>query len=209
MTMVRPFPPKSLLDDYTSPLAFRPAPDVAAWVREAIILDGPLHNPDHEHLEHAEIGVLWTMVPNSRNGRRIVGQAELGEPRGTMGKWAKARAAQQVIEWFGDTPDFIITLDAGYAATCDDASFCALVEHELYHCAQERGIDGAPKFTRDGMPKFAMRGHDIEEFIGVVRRYGADASGVARLIEAARIKPEIDAARLSGACGTCLLKAAA
>ncbi|WP_412549259.1 putative metallopeptidase [Sinorhizobium medicae] len=29
-----------------------------------------------------------------------------------------------------------------------------------------------------GSPVFTIRGHNVEEFIGVVRRYGADAAGI-------------------------------
>ncbi len=31
-----------------------------------------------------------------------------------------------------------------------EAEFCALVEHEPYHLAQELDEFGAPKFTKDG-----------------------------------------------------------
>nr|WP_271894430.1 putative metallopeptidase [Phyllobacterium sp. IY22] len=47
------------------------------------------------------------------------------------------------------------------------------MEHELYHAGQDRDSFGAPKFRKStGLPVFILRGHDIEEFIGVVRRYG-------------------------------------
>jgi hypothetical protein len=73
----------------------------------------------------------------------------------------------QIIGWFGDVPDFIITIDAEYAMSCSDAEFCALIEHELYHAAQETDPFGAPKFRKStGLPVFTLRGHDIEEFIG-------------------------------------------
>jgi hypothetical protein len=43
-----------------------------------------------------------------------------------------------------------------------------------------------PKFNKQTeRPVFAMRGHIVEELIGVVRQYGADAAGVRALIEAA------------------------
>jgi hypothetical protein len=183
---------------------FAPSDDLASWARSSFIDDdAPLANPDHAHLQHADIGFLWTSVENARQGRRIVGQAESGEPLGAMGRWAKARAVAQVRGWFGRVPDFIITIDANYAAACGDAEFCALVEHELYHCAQQRDEFGAPKFKRSGEPVWAIRGHDIEEFVGVVRRYGASAAGVTALVEAASRAPEIATARISHICGTC------
>lgn len=93
-------------------------------------------------------------------------------------------------------------------AQAGDAEFCALVEHELYHCGQERDAFGAPKFRQSGLPAFTMRGHDVEEFVGVVRRYGADASGVRDLVEAASHEPTIARASIAQACGTCMLRVA-
>lgn len=205
----RPYPPK----DLTEPLkdgCFVPTPDLRMWMETVFIAErGILANEEHAHLRTATLGVLWTNRPNSRQQRRIVGQAEIMPPQGgSMGKWARGRLEQQITEWFGSMPDFLLTFDATYAAECDDATFCALVEHELYHCGQEHDIFGMPKFRRDGTPAFAMRGHDVEEFVGVVRRYGAGASNAGPLAEAARKPPEIAEARIVGACGTCLRAAA-
>lgn len=200
----RPRPPASLFDSDDISGRFVPAPDLSTWFR-AVFIDpnGPLYNPEHEHLASAEIGALWTNVPNGRNGRVILGTAEPGDPR-AMGKWAKARAVQQIKEWFGTVPDFIMTIAAEYADICDDASFCALIEHELMHMGQERDEFGAPKFRKNGLPAFTMRGHDVEEFVGVVARYGAKATGVADLVEAANKGPTIGLANIARACGTCL-----
>jgi len=104
--------------------------------------------------------------------------------------------------------DFLLTFDAVYCAQASDVEWCALVEHELYHCAQETDGFGQPKFTKDGLPKFAMKGHDVEEFVGVVRRYGAVSPEVQALVEAAKKAPEIAAVHVAQMCGTCLLRAA-
>lgn len=203
---MRPHPPVKLLEDWASP-AFVPSDELADWAISTFVADdGGLANPEHVHLQHAQIGMLWTNVPNGRHGQRVVGQAEPGNPM-AMGRWAKARAVQQVERWFGRVPDFIITLDAIYAAGCGDAEFCALVEHELYHCGQERDAIGAPKFRKGtGLPAFTMRGHDVEEFVGVVRRYGvgAGAGQTLALVEAAQRGPEIAGVNLAHACGTCV-----
>lgn len=208
---MRPYPPPDFVEArYTG--EYRPdfinAHELMIWAVSSFIdAEGEFANPDHAHLEHASLGMLWTRVPNGRQGRTVVGTAEAGTPLG-MGKWRKARAEQQVREWFGHVPDFIITIDANYASQCGDAEFCALIEHELYHCGQERDEFGAPKFRKSGAPAFAMRGHDIEEFVGVVRRYGASAAGVTALIDAAKQPPEIARASVAELCGTCMLKAA-
>ncbi|PLU66264.1 hypothetical protein BMJ20_27740, partial [Sinorhizobium medicae] len=151
---MRPQSPISLFENISS-LAFISAEDMPEWIKAAFLdPSSPLHNEEHAHLAHAEIGFLWTVVKNSRKGRRIIGQCEEGKPQGAMGKWARARAEMQVKQWFGFVPDFIITLDAEYCRAC-----------------------GAPVFT--------IRGHNVEEFVGVVRRYGADAAGVRAIVNAA------------------------
>jgi hypothetical protein len=185
--------------------AVKPAPELEAWARATFIDEGALlENEEHVHLRDATIGFLWAAVANARQGRSVVGQAELCQNVGGFGKWAKARAEQQLEEWFGVVPDFIITVFAPYAAECSDATFCALIEHELSHCGQERDAYGMRKFKSSGEPAFAMRGHDVEEFVGVVARYGADAAGVRALIDAAAAGPSIGAAEIGFACGTCL-----
>ncbi|NRP70767.1 hypothetical protein ILFOPFJJ_01649 [Ensifer psoraleae] len=84
-----------------------------------------------------------------------------------------------------------------------------LVEHELYHAAQETDAFGAPKFSKStGRPIFTIRGHDVEEFVGVVRRYGADAAGVRAMVDAANQKPEIARVQIAHPCGTCQLRVA-
>jgi putative metallopeptidase len=98
----------------------------------------------------------------------------------------------------------VMTFDASYASICSDAQWCALVEHELSHCGVERDVYGAPKFRKStGMPAFTLRGHDVEEFVGVVRRYGAAAAGVQAMIDAAAGGPTITQADIDFACGNC------
>jgi hypothetical protein len=101
-------------------------------------------------------------------------------------------------------------LDARYCREADDAAFCALVEHECYHIGHKHDAFGDPEFTEEGMPKLRIRGHDVEEFVGVVRRYGVgDPEGtVAQLVSAANRKPEVSHLHISQACGTCLLRVA-
>lgn len=201
--MSRPFPPNELITDMHED-RFDVSHDLHDWIRETFLDEvSPLYNPDHAHLREAALGVLWTNVDNAKAMRSVIGQAELMPPI-AMGKWQRARACQQMIDWFDGMPDFLLTFSAPAAIGMDDASFCALVEHELYHCAQKIDRYGMPAFAKDGRPVFAMRGHDVEEFVGVVARYGADAAGVTGMIDAAKRGPTIGRASIAGACGTCL-----
>ncbi|MGE8098106.1 putative metallopeptidase [Pseudomonas fluorescens] len=207
--MDRPHPPASLLElSDLSDFGIRltPAPEVWEWLQVEILADtGSIHNEDHAHLLDADIRVMWASSSFEKQGRTVLGQAEQIAFR--AGGWQKARMEQQMRDWFGEVPAFIITLAADYCSTCSDADFCALIEHELYHIAQDTDRYGAPAFTKEGAPKLKLRGHDVEEFVGVVRRYGA-SSEVQALVDAANSPAEVGKLNISRACGTCLLKSA-
>lgn len=208
-TLKRPRPPERLLDPDLVWTTLTPAPEVGEWIQTHVLAeDGRIHNPDHGHLIDADIRYLWASSAFSKQMRTVVGQAEQIMIR--AGGWQKARQEQQFREWFGHVPDFIITFAADYAARCSDTDWCALVEHELFHIGQQKDEFGAPSFTKDGIPKLALRGHDVEEFVGVVKRYGAgDPNGaIAQLAAAARGQPAVARSDIAGACGTCLLRAA-
>ncbi|WP_338678928.1 putative metallopeptidase [Janthinobacterium sp. TB1-E2] len=200
----RPFPPESFADPLSG--RYLPAPEVLKWVRSTILTErGALYNEDHAHLECADVHFMWAPMGFVKAGRTVLGQCE--EVTFRCGPWQKGRQQQQMADWFGAVPDFLITLDASYCLTCSDAEFCALLEHELYHIAQEMDDFGAPAFNKYGLPKLCMRSHDVEEFVGVVRRYGA-GEDVQRMIDAAKTPPEVAKINIARACGTCLLKAA-
>lgn len=202
--MKKPTPPEDLLR--VTSINLIPAPEVWEWIQREILAEtGSIHNVEHAHLIDASIGVLWASSGFAKQGRVVLGQAEQVIFR--AGGWQKARQEQQMREWFGEEPDYLITLAADYCNQCTDTEFCALVEHELYHIAPATDQYGAPKFTQEGLPKLQMRGHDVEEFVGVVRRYGA-GEDVQQLIDAASRPPEVAKINISRACGTCLLKLA-
>jgi len=201
----RPLPPITMIEDGESD-AFQPALDIPDWVQANIIAPGaPLHNPDHAHLEHADIAYLWAAGGFVKAGRTVLGQCE--EVTFRCGAWQKGRQEQQMRHWFGRVPEYLITLDAMYVAQCSDLEFCSLLEHELYHIAQDTDMFGDPAFKKDGMPRLFLKGHDVEEFVGVVRRYGATPD-VAKIVEAASHAPEVAKINIARACGTCLLKTA-
>lgn len=193
--LARPAPPEGLE-------SFVPAPNLLAWVEATIFTPGRLlHNPDHAHLVDADLAFLWASSGFQKAGRVVLGQAEQVMFR--AGGWQKARQEQQMIEWFGRVPAFLITLAADYCATCSDAEFCALVEHELYHIGHAPDAYGAPAFDKEGRPKLRIVGHDVEEFVGVVARYGPseDVRRLAAAVEGAKTVARLDVAR---ACGCCM-----
>ncbi|MDU1435998.1 MAG: putative metallopeptidase [Citrobacter freundii] len=177
----RPYPPVNFIasDNWQPYTRLIPANEVHEWVSRQILSDsGSIHNPDHEHLLEADLCFM------------------------------KARMEQQMHEWFGRIPKFIITLAADYCSQCSDLEFCALVEHELYHIAQATDDFGAPKFNKEtGQPVLTLCGHDVEEFTGVVRRYGASKE-VQELVDAANAPAEVAHIDIARSCGTCMLKLA-
>ena len=207
--MEKPRPPLALLElselsDFG--ICLTPAPEVWDWLQAEILADtGSIHNPDHAHLLDADIEIMWASSSLEKQGRTVLGQAEQVAFR--AGGWQKARMEQQMRDWFGEVPAFIITLAADYCAQCSDTDFCALIEHELYHIAQDTNQYGEPAFTKEGGPKLKLRGHDVGEFIGVVRRYGASPD-VQALVDAANKPAEVGKLNIARACGTCLLKSA-
>lgn len=201
----RPIPPESLqlIDDF--------APDQGAlgdWVQQTFIDEGgPLCNPRHEHLRNATIGWLWTTAECTNRDKAVAGQCQLVAPK--QKKWGSAMKAWQLHQWFGLMPDFVIIISADFARDSDDWSFCALIEHELCHAAQDVNPFGEPRFGREGNPIFRLVSHDVEEFTDVVARYGTRATGVAPMIAAANAGPSIGQAEMSMACGTCAARIAA
>ena len=205
----RPLPPLNFVNNSALRpfIGIIPANEVYRWVGDNILLEsGHLYNPDHFHLHAADIAFMWAANAFEKRGRVVLGQCE--EVMLRAGGWQKSRMEQQMHEWFGRIPKFIITLAADYCEQCNDLEFCALVEHELYHIAQATDAYGAPKFNKEtGMPVLKLRGHDVEEFVGVVRRYGA-SKDVQEMVDAANRLAEVAYIDVARACGTCILKLA-
>jgi hypothetical protein len=188
-----------------------PAKGMHEWVlRTFVAADGPLHNEEHGHIADVSLGFLWAETSYNKQGRTVLGLTEQVTFR--VSGWQRWRQEQQLSQWFdGVVPDYLITFSADYWREADEAEVCALVEHELYHIGHKRDEFGNPAFTEDGLPKLYIRGHDVEEFVGVVRRYGMGHPGgaLAKLVQAANSKPEVSRLQLQHACGTCLLRLAA
>lgn len=193
----RPYPPAELLeaDDAGD---FVPCQDVERWSMDIFVIEGArLQIPELSHLSMASIGFLWTNIKCERQMRSVVGMAKMCRPNPMQDTWAKEMQKNQWRSWFNYIPDFLITLYAPYAAQCDNASFCALIVHELMHCA----LKG---FTTKGIPKWAIQGHDVEEHVAVVKYFGVGSAAgrTKELVEVARQKPLFGQAQINGACGT-------
>lgn len=212
MDQIRPFPPQDLIDKAEEDDAIRlaPAPDLLNWViTNFLTIGGPLHNPDHDHIaellhDNEEfLACAWASSACIAKKRMVLGQCE--KVMFNQGGWKKARQEQQMRDWFGYVPVYLITIDASYCDQATDRDFCALIEHELYHIGVERGEDGDPIISEmTGLPKHYLAGHDVEEFVGVVKRWGADES-IKRLIEVAKQAPFVSDVNISKCCGTCLI----
>ena len=201
---VRPFPPAALVESELP--AFVPAPEVGAWFAAHVLAaDGRLFNPEHKHLRDADIAYLWARGAIQRQGRMVLGTCEQVAIR--AGGWQRQRQEAQFLDWFGRVPQFLITLAGDFCASCADGEFAGLLEHEHYHIGQKMDEFGEPAFTKDGTPRLGMRGHDVEEFVGVVRRYGPSPD-VKRLIDAAARAPEVAGINIAACCGTCMERAA-
>jgi len=104
----------------------------------------------------------------------------------------------------GNVPQARVWIYAPYWAECDDDSACALFEHELYHYAHKRNKQGELMYDEenDDRPVLTKRGHDVGEFIEVVRRYGVGAvhPNVQLFVEAAQGEPAVGRAKVAAAC---------
>lgn len=212
MDQITPFPPTDFIDQADEEEAIRivPASDLKNWVvANFLTLGGPLHNPDHDHIAemlHDNEGFLafaWASTAYTRAKRMVLGQCE--KVMFQQGGWKKARQEQQMRDWFGFVPIYLITIDASFCEKANDNEFCALFEHELYHIGVERDSDGEIIYSdHTGLPKHYLAGHDVEEFIGVVKRWGANDS-VKRLVEVAKNPPFVSDLDISKCCGNCVI----
>lgn len=204
LAIPRPLPDPAMLG--VDGPAFAPADGVDAFVRATFLdADSPLFIEEHEVLGQAAVGYLWAAPEARDRNRTILGTAQLVRP--PQRKWSSQRSWHQVQDWFGHI-DFLITLSAPWclqAAT--DVEFLALLDHELSHARQDVDAYGDPRFSQEtGLPIWRVVGHDVEEFVGVVERWGARAAGVAELVEAASRPPrfaDADIRTVLDGCGTC------
>jgi hypothetical protein len=130
---------------------------------------------DHAHLAAANIAYVFRDDELTRRGKVIAAEAILverilqAEKRWSrLVKWALLRITSAT-----ERPDFLVLIDRNIWQGFDAEGRLALVDHELSHCWYATEEDGeTQRFHKDGSPWWAIRGHDVEEFCGVVARNG-------------------------------------
>lgn len=212
MDPFRPFPPTDLIDQAEEEDAIRlaPAPDLKAWVKDNYLtMGGQLHNPDHDHIaellhDNEEfLAFAWASSAAMAKKRMVLGQCE--KVMFNQGGWKKARQEQQMRDWFGFVPQYLITIDAAFCEQTSDREFCRLIEHELYHIGVERDEDGEIIYSdMTGLPKHYLAGHDVEVFFGEIRQHGIDSS-VQRLLDIAKNAPFVSETNIAACCGNCVI----
>ncbi|RZG48079.1 putative metallopeptidase [Acinetobacter wuhouensis] len=212
MEQIRPFPPTDFIDQAEEEEVIRlaPAPDLKEWVvANWLTVGGHLHNPDHDHIaellhdDETFLAFAWASSAAVAKKRMVLGQCE--KVMINVGGWKKARQEQQMRDWFGFVPVYLITVDASFCENSNDVEFCRLIEHELYHIGVERDEDGEPICSDvTGLPKHYLAGHDVEVFFGETKRWGADAN-VKRLLEIAKNAPFVSEKNIAACCGNCVI----
>ena len=212
MEQIRPFPPTELIDQAEEEDAIRlaPAQELLAWVKDNYLtMGGQLHNPDHDHIaelihDNEEfLAFAWASSAAMAKKRMVLGQCE--KVMFNQGGWKKARQEQQMRDWFGFVPQYLITIDAAFCEQTSDREFCRLIEHELYHIGVERDEDGEIIYSdTTGLPKHYLAGHDVEVFFGEIRQHGIDST-VQRLLDIAKNAPFVSETNIAACCGNCLI----
>lgn len=185
-----------------------PSTELADWILNTFVHeDSRLCNEDHAHLRTANIAAIWTNVEFEDGLMPVAGMAEIVRVNGKP--WPRAERTDHLCLLHGNIPQARIWIYAPFAVSLDDAAFCALIEHELYHLAQKVDKDNQPVFDEEGRPVLTTRNHDVGEFIEVVRRYGVGAvhPNVKKMVEAAKTKALLNSSSIHAACGTCAARA--
>lgn len=112
----------------------------------------------HPHLIDARILYLLTSQKRSRAGKTVLGSAA---KLAALPRYLSSGTSAAVEEGY----DFLILIGADEWEHLTGAQREALIDHELCHCQDVASPD-------DDEPKWALRGHDVEEFRCVIERHG-------------------------------------
>lgn len=165
--------------------------DEAAYARPAESIHSPesiarrlFLLPEHVHLAEGEAAIEWLLRRDSKvkGGRYVLGTAHLPRVQGDLNP-----CFQWLLEsFFGRAPDFLIVLDRQYWFDSTPLQREILVYHELTHCIHKKDLFGDPLYDENDRPRWGLRGHDVEEFTAVVRRYGAWNADLESFLAAAK-----------------------
>lgn len=148
----------------------------------AVIAERLMQLPEHSHLQDASIEWLFCTTPKIKMGRRTLGTCYMPTVTGGLRDFF----VWMVERLFGHFPDFLIVIDHDYWQSVGPFLREVLVYHEMCHAVQAVDKYDAPKFDRDGLPVWALKAHDVEEFSSVVRKYGAWNEGIQEFLDAAK-----------------------
>lgn len=142
-----------------------------------------LRLPEFEHLRDGEARIEFIMRGHEkiRQGRRILGTCHLPTVQGQL---------KDVFEWmleekFGEMPDYLIELEMDFWLESSERDREVLIFHELLHTKHAIDKHGSARFDKEGNPVWDIRGHDVEEFAEVVRRYGLHSPDLVAFFAAA------------------------
>lgn len=144
-----------MANDDKSPLEYRHAPEVAEIARKLIAAVA-----DHHELVNAHIVYVFRTKASKSRGHETWGKAR--KPTGLQAWLANPEQTHDV--WSEPWPFFVIEIAWDVWQRLDDGQKVALVDHELCHCAVG--------YSEDGELQLSMRHHDVEEFVGVIKRNG-------------------------------------
>jgi hypothetical protein len=133
---------------------YRTAPEVER-IAEQIIAQ------HHPHLADVPIRYLWRDKAATSKGNTVLGKA-----RKVTGLNAHLVHLVRKDEPPEEVEFFVIEIAEDAWHTLTDKQQTALVDHELCHL----GVDIPERADKDR--KLVLRGHDLEEFAGVVERHG-------------------------------------
>lgn len=113
----------------------------------------------HPELRDARIALAWALSWKPDVDGKV-----------TIGKCKKASDLDRELAAF----DFVILLSKAFWTDLrvDENARRALLDHELHHATVKYDESGEPVFDERGRIVYRLRKHDIEEFTGIVQRYG-------------------------------------
>lgn len=131
--------------------------------------------PEHRDLQHATILCVYRDKAAVSRGKTVLGKAR------KLSGLAAYLARPDVVG-----PLFVIEIPRDLWRNMKPEQQLALVDHELCHLEVDDGADGGWVGR--------TRGHDVEEFLGVIDRHGLWKADVARLATAAAHQLELEIA---------------